>query len=317
MLPRLSSILFFFLVATLSWSQLPTATLNGIVTDPQGALVSGATVTATNQGTGDSRSFTTGSDGRYSIPNLAPGDYNITVQGSGFAKREYKDVRLEVGRNITLNVPLTLAKVGETVTVTGGEAQIQLTQSQVQGQIPATTIENIPLNGRNFLELAYLLPGNRPATNFDPTKTNTLEVSSAGQFGRGGNITVDGGDNNDEVVGGTLINFPQDGIGEFQIATNKYTAEVGRSASSIINIVTKSGGNNFHGDLFGFLRNRNLQARPATLAATQEKPRFDRQQFGGSMGGALAKDKAWWFISGEDRNQHAAIPTAFRNFATR
>jgi hypothetical protein len=295
-------------------AQLPTSTLNGTVTDPRGAVVAGAQVVITSHATGLSNGTATGGGGGFAVADLTPGDYTVRVSASGFATSEFKEVRLDVGRAFTLDVSLKIAKAGEVVEVTGTELVLNTTQSEVQGVVGSEEMQALPLNGRNFLELAFLIPGNRPAPRFDPTKTVTLEVSSGGAYGRGGNIIVDGADNNDEVVGGTLMNFPEDGIGEFQIATNKYTAEVGRSESGIINIATKSGTNSVHGSEYMFFRHKALQGLPATFDRRQPTPRFAREQFGGSLGGPIVREKLFGFFAGEYLNQDHAVPIGIREF---
>src|SRR3989442_988199 len=165
-----------FLFSVVVVAQLPTSTLNGTVTDPQGAVVAGAKARITNQATGVSREATADASGFYTFANVVPGLYTLKVESPSFAAAEVKDIRLEVGQAVAQDVKLALAGRGETVKVEVGELHVDLTQSEVQGLVTATTLESLPLNGRNFLEEAYLIPGNRPATNFHPTKTNTLEV---------------------------------------------------------------------------------------------------------------------------------------------
>jgi len=301
--------------ATLTLSQTPAATLSGIVKDSQGAFIQGARVVVTNTAQGSTRETSTNSSGSYAIPDLLPGEYSAEVSSIGFATVQYQSIVLQAGRTLALDTSLVPAAQATTVNVTGANLTVDLAQSMLQGQITEKTIENIPLNGRNFLELAYLLPGNRPAPTFDPTKTNTLEISSAGGFGRGGNITIDGDDNNDEVVGGTLSNLPEDSVGEFQIATARFTAEVGRSGNSIINIISRAGTNKHHGSAFLFERNRDIQGLPATFDRSLPTPPFDREQYGGSVGGPLWQN-IWWFSSAEYRDQNAPIQTGTRSFAT-
>jgi hypothetical protein len=310
------AVLLFAAMAAAASAQVPTSTLNGLVTDPKDAVVAGARVAVVSSAQGVTRETTTNADGLYGFSNLPSGSYDLRIEANGFAVSEFKDIVLLAGRASTVDAKLQIATVGTSVKVTGATTSVELTQSMIQGQITSTAIENIPLNGRNFLELAYLVPGNRPAPTFDPTKTNTLEVSSAGGFGRGGNITVDGGDNDDEIVGGTLSNLPEDSVQEFQIATARFTSEVGRSGNSIINVLTKSGSNEYHGSVFDFERNRHLQGLPATFDRDLPTPRFDREQAGGSVGGPIRRDKMWWFTSFEFRNQNAAVQTGTRDFAT-
>jgi hypothetical protein len=305
--------------AAVAVAQPASGTIRGIVRDAQGAAVETAAVEIIVRGTGVTRQATTDSGGLFVVPNLPPGVIDMTVTAPGFGETRHNGVVVEVGQTASIVVDLPVATVRESVIVEGaaGVAAVDTTRSVVDAVIPATLIDALPLNGRNFLELALLVPGNAPAPNFDPTKTNTVAISSAGQLGRGGNVTIDGADNNDDVVGGPLQNVTQESVQEFQIATNRFTAETGRSASSTINVVTRSGSDELRGSASLFLRDNGWQGLPATYdRSSGAKPPFDRQQFAAAAGGPLVRGQAVWFGAIEYRNQDGAVLVGERDLAT-
>ena len=300
-------------------AQQPTATLTGVVTDPNGAVIPNATVQVTNKAMNFARTTVSNDEGVYVVSNLPVGEYDVTVSSTGFkTKTNESTVVANVGQTVTLNARLEVGDVKEITTdLTGEMPLIDVDSSEVDAVIDNKVIENLPLNGRNFLELALLTPGNSLAPNFDPTKTNTVVISSAGQMGRGGNVMIDGTDNNDDVVGGSLINISQDAVQEFQVITNRFSAEYGRSASSIINVVTKGGTNKVRGSLTFFERDRRLQGLPATFDRSQPTPPFDRQQYSFTLGGPIITDKLFAFGALEYRNQNGAVLVGIRDVANR
>jgi hypothetical protein len=306
------------LQAGFAFGQTNTATIRGRVHDAQGASVPSATVTVTNPDTGISRTVQTASDGSFIVGSLLPAVVDLTVSARGFAATKRSGLLLEIGRTAAVDIELSVAGVQERVEVAANVSAVDTTRSVVDAVIGSSAIEALPLNGRNFLELALLVPGNAPAPNFDPTKSNSVVISSAGQLGRGGNITIDGADNNDDVVGGPLQNVTQESVQEFQIATNRFTAESGRSASSVINVVTKSGTDRLRGSASLFLRDSGWQGLPATFdrSAGDSLP-FDRQQLAGAVGGPLVAGQAFWFGAAEYRNQDGAVLVGSREVGSR
>lgn len=304
---------------TLHAQQLATASIGGTVTDPAGSTVAGAVITLTNVAQGTVRTFTTQRDGNFSFSTLPAARYNLSVASVSGFEGVQQEIVLLVGQDRNLSIRLQPGSTSTQVTVRGDAQQgVDTTTSVVGGVINSRQIETLPLNGRNYLELALLVPGNAPAPNFDPTKENTFLISSAGQVGRGGSVTIDGADNNDDVVGGSLVNIPEDAVQEFQIATNRFSAEVGRSGSSVINVVTRQGTNGLHGGVSMYERDRVLQALPATYdPSVGTVPPFHRQQYAGDIGGPIRQDKAWWFVAMEDRQQLGADLVGVRDTANK
>ncbi|MEK6321386.1 MAG: carboxypeptidase regulatory-like domain-containing protein [Acidobacteriota bacterium] len=297
-------------------AQQPTGAIEGTLTDPQGAVVPGATVTARNA-TGFTRTVNSGDDGRYRIAQLPPGTYEVKVTAQNFKSSVAPDIKVDVGQNVPLDVKLEIGGASETVTViAGGEAQVDRTDHTVSGVVGRVQIENMPLNGRNFLDLASLAGAQTvDGASFDPTKANYTGVSIAGQAGRSAQITVDGGSVVDNIVGTTVQNFSQEIVQEFQVGLTNFDLSTGASATGSVNVVSRSGSNQFHGNGYSYWRDDRWSAFPSLsrLDAIHGVPPevqtdtipFDRQQFGGTISGPIKKDKLFFFGNAEFNNQDA------------
>ena len=253
-------------------------------------------VTATRQGTGAFRTATTNDSGDYTITNLPPGKYDITVESANFSKALAKDFELNVGATVTQNFVLKPGSVTATVEVTSEGNPIETTTSELGRNITPAEVQNLPLLNRTFANLSIIAPEARPVGTFDPTKTHVGTVSFSGGDGRQVDVNVDGGDNKDNVVGSMLQNFAYESIQEFQVLQHRWTAESGRSVGGVVNVISKSGTNDIHGSGFFNFRNQSLRAKDFfEKQTTDPKPKYDREEFGGSIGGRIVKDKLFFF----------------------
>jgi outer membrane receptor protein involved in Fe transport len=283
------------------------ASVVGVVNDSSGAIVPGAVVTIVNEGTGLQQSATTDSGGRYNFPRLPIGNFRIDVVASGFKKVQHTGINLTAAQALTVNFTLEIGQVSEQVEVTGAVAGIETVTSTVRTVIGHQLIENLPLNGRNALQLQTLIPGAVNQTGARVSLSQEDGVSVNGARGNDNNVLLDGGHNND-VYDGTPTAMPNpDALEEFSILSSSFSAEYGRGAGSLVTAVTKSGANSFHGSAYEYLRNDVLDARSFFgHAGLVTKPTLKRNQFGASLGGPIIKDKTFLFFSWESLRERSA-----------
>ena len=296
-----------FLGVSAAVAQVNTATLSGNVIDPQGLAVRGAKVTVTLLATGSERSVNVDDSGHYTLVGLVPGIYKLRVGGAAnFAPYERPSLQLTVGEQATANVTLQLGTQTQTVTVTTETAPIEVTRSESSQTVDQRQIDNLPINGRNYINFTLInSQTTRDNSNaIGPAPNSGLNISGA--RARSNMVSVDGADAVDNSVNGIRSTVSQEDVQEFQMILSNYNAEYGRATGGVVNIVTKSGSNDFHGDVFGYLRNKSFQARnpfsgqvDAAGDLVPTKQAYTRVQAGTAFGGAIKKDKTFYFFSYE------------------
>lgn len=280
-------------------AQSGTASLRGRVTDESGAAIPGVTVTATQIGTNITRVSVSESDGVYHFPALQVGVYNLRAELSGFSAVQIASVRLNVASERNVDISLKTAAVEEQITVTI-EAPLVQDSAAIGTVVSQDELENLPLNGRQFANLASLAPGTQLSVNSDPTKPGQLTVALNGGIGRNVNYIIDGGDNTDDTIGGALQNFSIESVSEFKIQTQQYKAEYGRSSGGVLTVVTKTGTNELDGSVYGYFRDKSLNGKTeAEKQAGASKSPYERQQYGIAFGGPIVRDRAHFFATYE------------------
>jgi carboxypeptidase family protein len=281
-----------------------TGSITGVVTDPQGAAVAGAKVTITNKDNGQSFDLSSNTSGVYNAGTLLPGPYVVKVQSANFKTTQVTAI-VQVGQVTSTNVKLELGASTTVVEVTADATHVNVEQSTLQDVLTAQDIDQLPVNGRNFLDLATLEPGVQiqDGATFDPTKNGYSSISFGGRYGRTARIEVDGVDISDETVGTVTQNIPQSAIQEFQVASSTLDLSTELTSSGTVNVVTKSGTNSFHGGGYYYGRSDQISARIAPVVLP-----FGRKQDGADFGGPIIKDKVFFFGDFERTDQSLANP---------
>ena len=289
----------------------------GTVFDKSQSVIMGAEVVITSKATGTTRTAITNDAGGYRFDLLSAGVYTVRVTKQGFSSL-VETVELLVGQTVTVNATLDPGAVTTTIEVAGTAPLVDLANTSVSREITPTEVEELPMVGRDVANLAYLAPGVKATDSYDPTKNRYAILSVNGSGGRNVNVTVNGVDNKDNTVGGPVMQLPMEAVQEFKISTQRFSAENGRSEGAAINMITKQGTNDYHGSVFGFFRDTNLNTDEkdptGTGSTTTSHPSYTRQQFGGSVGGPFRKDKLFGFFALEREREHQAQAEETKSF---
>ena len=291
-------------------AQVPTGTITGLITDPTGAGISGASVVVTSEETGLKRLLVTSDAGEYSASALLPGIYEVTTDAKGF-KHLAREATVEAGSTTSVNLVMQIGPASEQLIVQAAVPQMSYESPEISGIVTPSQIESVPLNGRSYLELAKLEPGAQQPTRASNNRTLVpLLGAPAGQNGRATRVTVDGGSVMEIGNGGAAMGFSQEVVKEFQVSTANFNLSTAATASGAVNAATRSGSNQFHGSGFIFFRDHHLSAYPGlSRDPSNPDPFFQRRQFGVALGGPIRKDRAFFFGTFERNEQRGVIAT--------